>query len=258
MLALKEIKKWFPEELHEEDTFLLREYLQYEILKILFTSKYGHRFTFLGGTCLRIGYGAERLSEYLDFDNDDLTTEEFEDVAAIIKRGLELLGYRVVLKFVYKGAYHCNIKFPALLFDYKLSGHKEAKLLIKMDTEKQHYNYERKIYFLNKFGVQADIRITPIELLASQKIAAIMGRKRAKGRDFYDLTFILRQGKPDYGYLTERFEVATPDALRSMVQEKIDTLDFDQLTKDVSPFLFRREDLASVQEFPDFWSKVAL
>lgn len=258
MMSLTEIIKWFPEQLHEKGEDMLREYLQYEILRLVFKSPFGHKYTFLGGTCLRIAYDTQRFSEDLDFDNIGLEKEEFEATAQFIQQGLQLLGYEVALKYAYKGAYHCNVRFPSLLFKYDLSPHKEARLLIKLDTEKQHFDYEREIFGLNKFGVRHDILVTPLPLLTSQKIAAVMGRKRAKGRDFYDLHFILQKVKPNYDYLYDRFQVQSPQALRSLVQAKIDTLDFEILSKDVAPFLMNREDIESVRNFPAFWSEVEL
>lgn len=257
-MSLKEIARWFPEEAHDQGENMLREYLQYEILKLLFDSKYGHKYTFLGGTCLRIAYNTQRFSEDLDFDNVGLEKTEFEESAAIIQRGLELLGYDVVLTYAYKGAYHCKVRFPGLLYHYGLSPHKEARLLIKLDTEKQYFEYQREIYALNKFGVQADIRVTPLSLLASQKIAAIMGRKRPKGRDFYDLHYILQRTKPNYDYLYERFKVQTPKALRELVNKRITPFDMALLGKDVAPFLVTREDVATVSGFKVFWEKALL
>lgn len=258
MKSLKDIKALFAEEVSAEPVAYVREYLQYEILKILFRSKYGPKFTFLGGTCLRICYQIPRFSEDLDFDNVELSKKEFEDAAAIIQKGLEALGYTVTIRFAYKGAFHCHIKFPALLYHYELSGHKEAKLLIKLDTEKQHYEYKREIVSLNKFGVQTDIRAVPLSLLGSQKIAAIMGRKRAKGRDYFDLRFILAKTGLDYGYLEERFGVTTPEELRKLVADHIATLDFDQLAADVSPFLFEQQEVDNVRNFPAYWQSVNL
>lgn len=257
-MSLTEIMRWFPESLHNKGEDMLREYLQYEILRLIFKSPEGHRYTFLGGTCLRIAYETQRFSEDLDFDNIGLEKEEFEATAIFIQNGLEQLGYKVALKFAYKGAYHCNVRFPSLLFKYDLSPHKEARLLIKLDTEKQHFEYEREIYTLNKFGVRHDILVTPLPLLASQKIAAVMGRKRAKGRDFYDLRFILQQVKPDYDYLYDRFSIESPQALRSLVSNRINTLDFELLAKDVAPFLMRREDIETVRRFPSYWAEVEL
>jgi len=258
MLALKEIRKWFPVEQHDKGEDMLREYLQYEILKLIFESKYGYKYTFLGGTCLRIAYSTQRFSEDLDFDNVGLEKEEFEETAEIIQRGLKLLGYEVMLKFAYKGAYHCNVRFPGLLYDYDLSPHKEARVLIKLDTEKQHFEYEREIYDLNKFGVRADIRVTPLSLLASQKVAAVLGRKRPKGRDFYDLSYLLEKTKPNYDYLYHRFKVNSPSELRKLVAEGTKDFDFAELGRDVAPFLMRQEDIDRVTGFREFWEKVRL
>ena len=258
-MQLDNVRDWYPEHLHNRPIFLLREYLQYEILRILFESKYATKYTFLGGTCLRIGYGTERFSEDLDFDNVGLTVEEFEETARIISRGLELLGYNVTLKFAYKGAYHCSIKFPALLYHYELSGHKEAKLMIKLDTEKQAFSYERVLIPINRFGVQTELVATPIGLLGSQKVAAILGRKRAKGRDYYDLHWLLQKGaRLNYGYLNDRFGVTTETGLRNLVATHIQPLDFDLLAEDVRPFLIDRTDIKAVKNFPEFWQTTKL
>lgn len=258
MMDIEQIRKGFPPELHQRSLGMLREYLQYEVLRILFQSKHGNSYTFLGGTCLRIVYGTERFSEDLDFDNVGLTQEQFEETGQSIKRGLELLGYKVAIRFIYKGAFHCNITFPGLLFDHKMSGHKEAKLLIKLDTEKQHFDYERSLVRIQKLGVDADIFATPLSLLCSQKIAAVMGRKRPKGRDFYDLRWILGKATPDYAYLEQKLKVKTAEQLRNLINERVAPFSFDELARDVSPFLFSREDVDSVRTFGEFWEGVQL
>ena len=258
MKPLADIEPQFPEHVHAKKLFMLREYLQYEILKILFNSKYGHRYTFLGGTCLRIAYNTDRFSEDLDFDNRDLTVEEFEETMRIVKRGLELIGYETTIRNVYKGAYHCHLKLPGLPHRYGLSGHKEAKLLIKLDTEKQHYDYKPQLHELKKFGVHTDILIVPLDLLASMKIAAVMGRKRPKGRDYYDLSYILERATPEYGYLDDRFGVTDAEGLRELVNERIAPFDFGALANDVRPFLFLAEDIERVRNFPAYWANVKL
>lgn len=259
MMALEEIKKAFPVFLHDRGPFLLREYLQYEILKIIFESKQAMAYTFLGGTCLRLVYGTDRFSEDLDFDNVGLTAADFEETGHAVQRGLELLGYQTTIKFTHQDAFHCKVTFPGILYDYGLSGHKEARIFIKLDTEKQDYAYQRDLVRIQKFGVDADIFVTPPNLLTSQKIAAVLGRKRPKGRDLYDLRWLLTQGHlPDYGYLKLRFDLADPATLRAHVQQHLAHFDFEQLTLDVAPFLFRKESHDEVRTFPDFWRRVKL
>ncbi len=258
MIFFDDIQRFYPDDLQNRGEHLLREYLQYEILKLVFEGKYAHRYTFLGSTCLRVCYGTQRFSEDVDLNGADLTEKEFAATAAAIKQGLERLGFTVTISFAYKGAFHCNIRFPALLYQAGLSPHKEARLLVKMDTEKQHYDYERKLVEINKFGVKVDVLAVPLELLTSQKIAAIMGRKRSKGRDFFDLTWILGQTTPDYGYLDARFQVTTAEGLRSMVAAHIAAFNFEELAQDVQDFLFTPEDIAAVAHFPTFWQQAKL
>lgn len=54
MLKLDEIKSFYPEFLHKFPRFMVREYLQYKILDIIYGSKHANFLSFMGGTCLRI------------------------------------------------------------------------------------------------------------------------------------------------------------------------------------------------------------
>ncbi len=129
MISLLEIQKYYPQNLQIFKTFILREYLQYKILEIIFESKYANKLCFLGGTCLRIVHNNTRFSEDLDFDNFDLSETDFNNIAEIIKKQLTRQGYNVEIKNIFAGAFHCYVKFPKLLFNEGLSGHKEEKFL---------------------------------------------------------------------------------------------------------------------------------
>lgn len=62
MLTLSEIENNYPDNLRGYKRFILREYLQYKLLQIIFDSEYATQFCFLGGTCLRIVHGNTRFS----------------------------------------------------------------------------------------------------------------------------------------------------------------------------------------------------
>ncbi|MEN0003386.1 MAG: nucleotidyl transferase AbiEii/AbiGii toxin family protein [Bacteroidota bacterium] len=258
MKELATLVEEYPQYLRTRGENILREYLQHEILHIIFTSKYAHQLTFLGGTCVRLIYGSERFSEDLDFDSKGLAKQDFEALAGIIKTQLELLGYEVNLKFVFKGAFHCSIKFPGLLYHHELSGHKEAVLFIKLDAENQHFAHSAILVPLQKFGITTEILAVPKDLLCAQKIAAIMGRKRPKGRDYYDLHFLLQSASPNYDYLTKRFGVSDAPSLKKLVNDRIATFDFGALAKDVRPFVFRPQLAEVVRDFPEFWDRTVL
>src|SRR5690606_38859081 len=135
MLGLSEIAKYYPENLRGFQRFIIREYLQYKILQIVFDNPtYSNKLCFLGGTCLRLVHENTRFSEDLDFDNFNLSQKDFEGISSIIVTDLRKEGYEVEIRNVLKGAFHCYIRFPELLYKEGLSGHKEEKILIQLDT----------------------------------------------------------------------------------------------------------------------------
>jgi len=144
MLTLTEIEKFYPDFLRVFKRFILREYLQCKILQIIFESEYAPHLTFLGGTCLRIAHGNKRFSEDLDFDNFRIKEDAFENVAQLIKKELSREGYTTEMKTIYRGAYHCYIRFSDILYKEGLSGHLQEKILIQLDTEPQHFDYTPK------------------------------------------------------------------------------------------------------------------
>ena len=252
MLSLKEIKAFYPESLHPFERFILREYLQYKILEIIFESPFASKLAFLGGTCLRIIYANTRFSEDLDFDNFQLSEEDFKGISGIVKAELEKIGYEAEIRNVMKGAYHCYIKFPELLYQQGLSGHKEERILIQLDTEAHDFSYQPGKPILNKFDVFTQIFSTPEELLLAQKFYAIINRKRNKGRDFFDATFLLSRGiKPNYEYLNLKLGIQNSDELRTQILEKCAALDMSEIAKDVEPFLFEPKDMKKVLLFPE-------
>lgn len=252
MLDLQQIKQFYPPNLHGFSGFLLREYLQHKILALLFRGDFASKFAFLGGTCLRIVHQSNRFSEDLDFDNFGLSQGEFAQVAEAIKQGLEREGFEVEMENVYKGAYHCYIKFPHLLHQTGLSGHREAKILIQLDTEPQGFDFQPETFLLNKFDVFANIRTTPIDLLLSQKIAAFCQRKQPKGRDLYDITFLGPKTPPNYAYLQKELDVKNEKELKDRLLLRLDTLDLPHLGKDVERFLFYPEDVQRILFFRQF------
>lgn len=259
MLNLTEIEKLYPENLRVFKRFILREYLQHKLLQIIFESDYANRFVFLGGTCLRIVHGNTRFSEDLDFDNIGITEQDFEGLSLHIQKILALEGYEVEMKSVYKGAYHCYIRFPKILYQEGLSGHEEEKILIQLDTEPQHFDFQMDNYFLNRFDIFVPINTTPPNLLLSQKLYAILNRARNKGRDFFDVVFLLGMDiKPNYDYLTQKINILNPEVLRTRILEHCASISMVEMANDVQPFLFNANDSRKVLLFDKYFAQVKL
>lgn len=252
MLSLEAIAAEYPEHLRSFPRNLLREYLQCKVLGILFGSPISAKLSFLGGTALCIVHGNPRFSEALDFDNRDLSFEEFQTLAKLVKKSLELEGFLTEIDTVFKKAFRCYLKFPRLLFENGLSPVSEEKLLIQLDSQGHDFSYEPEKVILNKFDVFTQIRVTPLPLLLSQKIGAFLGRRRTMGRDIFDIIFLLSKTRPNYAYLKQKLGIDQPEMLRKELLEKCRALHFEALAKDVAPFLFREGDQNRILSFPEF------
>ncbi|TET94125.1 MAG: nucleotidyl transferase AbiEii/AbiGii toxin family protein [Desulfobacteraceae bacterium] len=252
MLNIKQIETFYPEYLQAFKRNLLREYLQYKILEIAFDSEFGERLSFMGGTATHIIHGNTRFSEDLDFDNLGLTKKEFEQLTNIIQKKLQLEGYKVEIKNVFKGAYRCYIRIPDILFHNGLSKHKEEKLLIEIDTEPQGYTYSPEKVIINKFDIFLRINVVPMDILLAQKIYAIFKRKRAMGRDFYDAVFLFGKTKPNLGYLKLKLKIMDMADLKTNLLDKCNKFNFKDLAKDVEHFLFNPSDSKRVLFFYDY------
>ena len=235
---------------------ILREYLQYKMLDIIFSAKKANKLTFLGGTALRIVYQTQRFSEDLDFDNYNLSLEDFEEIALLVKKGMEKEGYLVEIRTVSKEAFRCYIRLPKLLFDSNLTSNPKEKVLIQLDTYPHNFEYTPDKKIINKFDVFTQINVTPLDILLSQKIFAAFNRKRAKGRDFFDLTFLFSKTKPNYDYLKLKIDVENATDLKAFMLEKADKLDFEKLADDVAPFLFKADDKKKVNLFGEYLKQV--
>jgi predicted nucleotidyltransferase component of viral defense system len=256
MLDLVTIKKNYPENMQVFERLLLKEYLQCKILSIIFGSEYGNKLCFLGGTAIRLVYDSIRFSEDIDFDNFGLKEEDFEGLIKLIKRKMELEGYEVEFRNVYKGAYRCYLRFPRLLFKMGLSGYEEEKVLIQIDTVKRSYKYDFERYLLNKFDVFTQINIVPKDILLSKKIAAALERKTLKGRDFFDIVFLFSLAEPDYEYLENKCSIKDLTDVKTRLLKVLDGVDMKMLAKDVQPFLFKPEEISRVIMFKEFISSL--
>ena len=252
MINIDEIKKYYPSNLTGFDRSILREYLQYKILDIIFKSGVGAKFSFLGGTAIKICYGSSRFSEDLDFDNFGLTEKDFIELSEIIKKELALEGYGIGIRNVFKGAFRCYIKIPDILRANKLSVADDEKILIQVDTTPHNFNYRPNNFLLQKFDVFRNIKITPPDILLSMKATAIFGRKRMKGRDFYDTVHLLGIADFNYDYLNAKLGIKDKNDLKNKILESITDLDMSVMVRDVLPFLIKSDDKDRILNFREY------
>ena len=251
MLDIKQIQSFYPEHLWPFKKNLLREYLQCKILEAVFESSLADKLTFMGGTCIHIVHGSPRFSEDLDFDNPGIGRHDFEALSQRVKRNLQLQGYTVELKITYQNAFRASLRFPGLLYNSGISGHRDEKLLIQIDTEPQGVRYTPDKFILNKFDVFSRINIVPADILAAQKILCIFARSRPMGRDFFDVVFLLGKTGVNFDYLDQKMSIGNQKELRDRLLLRASQLDFNRLAKDIEPFVYSKKDVNRVLMFPD-------
>ncbi len=256
MIQLELIKNYFPAGLRENVPFqkyMLKEYLQLLILDFLSNSPYVGKIVFIGGTNLRLVKGIDRFSEDLDFDCKELSKEEFTEMTDSILHFLQRDGWRAEVRDRENKrlkAFRRNIHFPELLFDLGLTGHRDERFLIKIEGQDQEIQYERKMVNIKGCGFYFPFPVPSDEVLCSMKLSAMLTRH--KGRDFYDVMFLLAQTKPDYSFLARMQNITNLEELKNAVVEILKVVDVNIKKKDFEHLLFNKrnsERILSVKEF---------
>ncbi|MFH1977466.1 MAG: hypothetical protein ABIJ52_18245, partial [Pseudomonadota bacterium] len=75
---------------------------------------------------------------------------------------------------------------------------------------------------------------------------------REKGRDIYDVSFLMGFAAPDFTYIEKLLEMDRAEFLRRF-DERLGELDLNFLARDVEPFLFAPEQQVRVTTFRDYW-----
>jgi len=92
-----------------------------------------------------------------------------------------------------------------------------------------------------------------------KKFFAILNRKRNKGRDFFDVVYLLGQGViPNFEYLRLKTGVNNPEMLKERILAKCKALNMQAMANDVSPFLFNKNEEKAVLLFPKYIGKATL
>jgi hypothetical protein len=252
MLSMDQIESFFPQNLRSFRRNILREYLQCKILEAVFSSEPGCRLAFLGGTAIHIIHGNPRFSEDLDFDNRGLSMEEFGRIAQVARRAMTLEGLEVDLALNTKGNFRANLRFFGILQRLGITGHREEKLLIHLDAEPQHFDYEPQQTMLHVFDVFCRINVVPVDILLSQKIGCILQRPRPIGRDFYDALFLWGKTRPNAEYLAKKVGISSEDEMWDALEKRCAPLDFGRLSADLKPFVVDSSEAEKINSFREF------
>ena len=250
MLTLNQIHAEFPPQLNSNPRNFLREYLQYKILEILYSDRIAAKLTFIGGTSIRLVHNSQRFSEDLDFDSKDLSAEAFQSLIKKLETGLNRLGLKTSIRVVTKAAFHAYVKFSEILYDLNLSPLRDEKLHIRIDSFDQGIQYTPEAVTLDKFDVYQTIRVAPADVLLAMKVLTILRRKRAKGRDYFDASFLVSRGiRPNFQFLQQTLDIQNKSDIRELLHAHVATVDLEELSRDLQPFLFKPRESQRVIDF---------
>ena len=235
---------------------LLREYVQVSTLRSLHESEAFVNLSFVGGTALRFAFGLPRFSEDLDFSLENHKGYEPEAWMKKLKRDLSLSGFGVSVSWNDRTTVHkAWVKVAELLKDAGLAAMREQKLSIKLeiDTRPPEGSIgERRVITRHMvFSIQH----YDLSSLMAGKIHALVTRRYAKGRDWYDLMWYRGHRPPREPNLallqnaldqTEGKGVFEANEWKQDIIRKLEGLDCRKLVDDVQPFLERPEDAALI------------
>lgn len=256
MIQLDLIRNYFPAGLRDNAAFqkhMLKEYLQLMILDYLSGTPYIRKIAFIGGTNLRLVKGIDRFSEDLDFDCKELSGEEFLEMTDAVLAFLQRSGMRVEVRDRENPklkAFRRNIHFPELLFDLGLSGHRDERFLIKMESQDQQISYTQELVQIKGCGFIFPFPVPSDGVLCSMKLSAMLSR--AKGRDFYDAMFLLSQTQPNYDFLAAKTGIRNLEELKTATAEALQKVDLKRKQQDFEHLLFNKDNSGRILHVGEF------
>ncbi len=263
------IDRYQPQTLQDWEN-ALKEIVQELALLGLWRAKFYEHAAFYGGTALRIFHGLPRFSEDMDFSllepAGDVNLAPYLEA---IRSELASLGFSfevepkskrietAVESAFIKGGTRVNllsIGAPEGLRNL-LPKPQRIKIKLEVDTNPPAgADYGVKTLLV---PIPFQVKLFTLPCLFAGKLHAVLCRnwkQRVKGRDYYDFIWYLGRGIPCHlPHLQKRMEqtghwdeswILDLPALRKLLLERFETVDFEQAKSDVRPFIQDADELA--------------
>jgi len=225
---------------------IMREYLQVYVLRTMFEKGHFSQVAFVGGTALRFIFNIPRFSEDLGFSLANKEGYDFQKILNEIKQSLNDANYSVSFKFkAEKTVNTAFLKFPELMHMAGLTHRKDQNLTIKLDVDTNPpKGGVLTTTLVNKYFPITFTHYDQPSLFAG-KLHAIFTRPYVKGRDYFDLIWLLSRNRdlqPNLNLLNNALEQTgnslrvTLDNWRSKVLERVESADWSKIVADVAAF----------------------
>jgi predicted nucleotidyltransferase component of viral defense system len=234
---------------------LAREYLQAHILASLQRTGAMIPLAFHGGTALRFLYSIPRYSEDLDFALERRGRGyDLQGCLNAVLRDFVNEGYSVEIKINEQRVVHSAfVRFPGLLYELGLSPHRDQVLAVKIEVDTNPPAAAGLETTIVRRHVILHLQHHDKASLLAGKLHAILVRPFMKGRDIYDIFWYLSDPgwpAPNLDLLRNALrqtgweaELPGEDTWRGMVRQRIETIDWSRVLRDVQPFLETQEQM---------------
>lgn len=240
---------------NETKRVILKEFLQIYTLDYLYNHPDFRRLNFYGGTCLRVIYGLNRMSEDVDLDNSigmDLSDLE-SDLLTFFHTTLGYPGASAKTQIGEWGVWRTTLKLP-VLYTLGLTSHENEPLHLKVEVS-QHSQISiirrTPAYLHGRSFVAAHFSL---ETMMAGKMLACLERNfqkgkgaKIKGRDYYDLLWFMQQRTQPLEEKLARDGIQ-PYSIHTAMQElesKVNGLKITDLAEDLLPLFEQRSFIES-------------
>ena len=234
----------------------LYEVMQQVALAGLARGGFFHEAAFYGGTCLRLFHGLKRYSEDMDFSLIAKNPAfQFENYFPAIIEEARLLGREVTItkkdKRNFGRVESAFLKDTTDVYNLNFQTERSLKIKIEVDTNPpMAFETEQKL-MIQPYSFM--VRCMTLPCLFAGKMHALVYRQwknRVKGRDWYDFEWYIRWNHPlSWSHLHERIvefsgKECTQTEFIELLNERLATIDMNQVKADVLPFVHNPQELA--------------
>jgi len=231
MISKEQIKE-LSQRFSIDEFTVLREYIQIVFLGVLYSRKESQDIYFKGGTAIHLLLKASRFSEDLDF-TAKLTTAELKDCLEDVLKKVNLVILGTSLKKIDVGNKSLSgiLSYQTEEMKFPLNIHIEFSIREKPFTE------EEKVLETDfPVSPQPVIRHLGWQEILSEKIRAFM--LRAKGRDIYDLWYLLSKGiDVNWKMVNKKLEFYEKTVSFQDICDKVSKFDDKRIKDDLQKFL---------------------
>ena len=231
MISKDQIQE-FSKRLAIDEFTIIREYIQIVFLSILYSTKKSQKIYFKGGTAIRLLLKSSRFSEDLDF-TAELSTKELDEVVndTIKKVNLTVSGVRLKKTNEGKDSYSGILSYQPEGMKHPLNIHLDFSLREKPETSKQTV-------------LETDFPVAPQPVVRHMDWREVLAEKiraflvRSKGRDVYDLWFMLGKGvELDWDMINRKAKMYNITTSLQDIKNRVGEFDEKKLKNDLGKFL---------------------